>query len=181
MISAFGFSDPDKKNKLHDLACEYLRTVAADKLVRAFACFRIHRKTDVLGTLQTTGRSEVPLIKGDGQYKTLMGFVDVEIQWTRSLDGKYFDSGHISSEVKVAPVPVGQIVRQILFYKEFELDFGQWVLATTYPMAEADRLSLIESHCIHHVQLGSAFKDWIGNREALAKSNELFAPADRGL
>ena len=89
MLAKFGFADLDKRNPLHDLACQYLiqpevmttfaevtlnETSKEDYTVNSWER-RIGERTRVVDNVE--GWIEIPLNKGGGQYKTTVGFIDV--------------------------------------------------------------------------------------------------------
>lgn len=91
LLASLGFADPDKKNPLHDLACQYLalpenaaRLVEKHLLTppdpRNLAHYTNVRwdSIELAAHIDTAGL-EVALYKGEGQYRTTIGFLDLEI------------------------------------------------------------------------------------------------------
>jgi len=94
MLARLGFADPDKKNPIHDLACQYVALpenatalVAHTVLVRQVPVARTYTDHCKLkGTVTMTpefsrAELEVPISKGEGQYKTTIGFLDVALRF----------------------------------------------------------------------------------------------------
>lgn len=91
LLSKLGFSDPDKKDPKHDLACQYLvETAVANSLMNKFfqknfdrpitSCFL--RERNVIHKHVTSELEvglEKPISKGERQYKTTIGFMDAMI------------------------------------------------------------------------------------------------------
>ncbi len=215
LAAKLGFADPDKKDPDHDLACQYLASEEITRqLVEKFfrpriaACGPVRKKVEdrYYGTTEVTGERrlicfeydaalEVPISKGEGKYKTTIGFLDVDInlcaeteeigkqlihktQW-RSENGKAvehkwdetkdYKNEHIYElrmiiEVKVNPVGIGDILRQIALYREY-CQATRWLVATTYPMKTID-VSTLEKSNIGHIQLGELFEEWAARIEA---------------
>lgn len=98
LLAKLGFADPDKKDRRHDLACQYLALPEnAERLARLAlgwsdleavlprATYPFHREVcrwrclESATRIKVTPKLEVPLSKGDGQYKTTIGFLDVAV------------------------------------------------------------------------------------------------------
>ena len=160
MLASFGFSDPDKKEPRHDLACRYVSQ--PDVLARILQIFQ--------GRINPIEyHLEHHLTKGEGQYKTTIGFLDGYFEgWlgiktfpcrsappgcpdppvTKGLENRNTDEyrkyedllkrwieAYQSSpldeeatlwlrksfivEVKIKPVPVGDIMRQLALYETY--------------------------------------------------------------
>lgn len=72
LLAKLGFADPDRKNPRHDRACNYLAQrpdALAATLRGAFG--------EPVEVLKSSATIEVPVSKGEGHYKTSVGFVDV--------------------------------------------------------------------------------------------------------
>jgi hypothetical protein len=160
LLSQLGFADPDKRDRRHDLACQYLALPAnRERIVREIM------KGEVDPDYRP--RFEVPLTKGYDQYKTVIGFVDLIIPFlgTSTYDdgrtGKY--RADLVVEVKIGPVGTGDIIRQIRLYREFASE-SKFLVATAFPISVLGVATLHSSH-IHHIRLGEPFERWIESQE----------------
>lgn len=127
-------------------------------------------------------RNEVPICKGEGKYKSTIGFCDVVLKVNRvhSFNGSYEEMGHggkwvvkpyedyemnvdIVIEVKASNVSVFDALRQIRLYREYM--FGFWCLATTYQMNSSD-LDALQRNGVHHIFLGDKFQKWADEFDA---------------
>ena len=190
LLSNLGFSDPDKKDPLHDLGCQY---------------FIQQRVCDAMGLVNDDGEImrldtecvsgfERPVSKGSGKYKTTIGFIDVVLPMSHQIIvaegttrtvysesiGKYKEitAGiHWSSkvdvfvEVKIALVGLGDVLRQINLYREYIHGY-RWVLAAAFPMSTA-MVDGLRSHNIFPVQLGDGFRKWAAEQHAAPKATDV--------
>lgn len=191
LLASLGFADPDKKNPIHDLGCEYLTTVAKKDIIDKIDHHPNDRYQKDFGEcIDDLPRdwskyrlfpfTEFQLIKGDGKYRTTIGFVDAVIvtmptvQEACCIDISYF-------EVKVTRTTIGQVKRQISLYREYEKDNtdqliagcrfrmrhnlwdSRWTLVTTYDVSLPDREDLLRSS-IDHIRLGPKFLSWVKSR-----------------
>jgi hypothetical protein len=109
LIASLGFADPDKHDQMHDLACEFLaEPTQAERIVRFV-------EPQVDDRLSTEASVEVAISKGEGQYRTTIGFIDVQIEWERPE----IESGLVVVEVKIGKTSIGDIVRQFNLYREY--------------------------------------------------------------
>lgn len=120
------------------------------------------------------------LVKGEGQYRSFIGFLDLVINWCLDFaysdvtlryddDGEMCDlrgkellaaaSERIVIEVKTTPTPIGDLLRQFRLYKEYSghLKSGRWILATTYDPTATD-VETLKEHRIEHLRISDAFK-----------------------
>lgn len=159
LLAKMGFADPDKKNPRHDWACQYL---AQPEVLQQFFSSRISAELKDHSSVDVQTVLEHHIMKGQGQYKTTIGFADVvfessvRTQWSvanncpglcvanNNWDERYHTvdgtkprrefrvvdlsqirqevSSSMSSgliEVKIAPVSVGEILRQVKLYREY--------------------------------------------------------------
>lgn len=227
LLAKLGFSDPDKKDRTHDLACQYLTrpevlALVGERVVKPvieatrkplnFASNSYDSKLGgyvvekgewfVAYKALTDPRLEVAISKGDGQYKTTIGFIDVEC----TIKGESIDEGkrylakerggtfehevgpfrevgkyevQLGIEVKIAPVGIGDLIRQIKLYDEYvrpnRIGMGRipyyWLAATRYELSARDVASL-KAEGILHIRLGGPFERW------LSEQNTSAAPSD---
>lgn len=197
LIASLGFNDPDKKNSDHDLACRYIsQDDILSRLILAIfpGLSKTHVKSSVIcGQCQHrceaevvevvkpcnftfTTVSEFVISKGEGKYKTHVGFVDVmtkakafreitakpECDKCQPVDvanryAEYFESD-FAIEVKATPCPVRDCIRQINLYREYLKDH-LWVLATLFPLTIDDTAEL-KANGIKSVVVGPGFRSW---------------------
>jgi hypothetical protein len=182
LIASLGFADPDKREPLHDLACQYLAEPGPSrKLWEAILAKHFTSKWSPDQKLARRNFHEFVITKGEGKYKTTIGFIDLKIEYSRVVeaakpDGSTYEDcwqmANLAIEVKVHPVPIGDVVRQINLYKQFVNDnlsepLTGWLLATTYQLSEGDA-ALLRSQLIHWAHLGENFQRWIAERQAAA-------------
>lgn len=98
MLAQLGFADRDKGNQDHYLACRYLSGPAANKVIEW--CCKKHpspasreRPDHPIGVYPDdlykkkirVGSMEVAISKGDGQYRSTVGFLDVHLHFVERL------------------------------------------------------------------------------------------------
>ncbi len=138
---------------------------------------------------------EYPLVKGADQYRTSIGFVDLRYEleivthrtrraerklnpctgtWGRAQklpDSDLSESVKVGVEVKISPVGVGDLIRQVKLYQTYTGDWGwgisrwnretiHWIAATAYPVSALDVQSL-RNERILHLLLGRGFHEFI--------------------
>jgi len=184
LLASLGFADPDKREPLHDLACEYLSQTPQSE--------RIARLVEP-GVVSVESRTEVAILKGDGQYRTTIGFLDLRIDWIDETVSSYSAraKGSVLTEVKIRPVGVGDILRQINLYRSHiteNLSYENndirsriramdgekaayklisdkfWVLATTFEL-DHGQAQTIRGANITHIRLGDGFTKWFEGRQ----------------
>lgn len=187
-LAALGFADPDKKGRVHDLACQYIYQPSIQDAIcrRVFSDFpTVHHGPWV--------RTEFPLSKGEGRFRTTIGFLDVVFLWEVIETHR----GFVVVEVKTtAPLVTGDVLRQMRLYQEYWIprdlyllcpnageqwcrrvsferakEHTAWVIATTFPPSK-DEIRFLQSEGFHHVYLGDNFQRWIEEREDAAARDE---------
>lgn len=144
------------------------------------------------GRIAVKAVTEVPIVKGSGPYKSVVGFLDVMVafkgvrsyrveRWVRSSTNAVpcgYVAEDISSrwdgvccvEVKTTECQVSSIIRQIKLYKEFfpgafsDVIAG-WAVATTFKPT-AGFVSELRREGIIPLTLGERFTQWIEARQA---------------
>ena len=142
LLASLGFADLDKKNDRHDCACRYLTQpeIALNLVNYATAAPAKEQQWELSQVERVV--LERHITKGKDQYRTTIGFVDCLIDFQifyqeavleedRSSGwGVWKDTGQFRGargneqllvEVKIQPVPVGDIMRQIGLYREYRL------------------------------------------------------------
>lgn len=176
LLASLGFADPDKRDSnLHTLACEYLTEDAqSGRLVRL-----VNRNEELISV---ESRVEVPLSKGEGQYRTTIGFLDAKIDWVGAEN-----QGSVFVEVKINRIDVGDVIRQINLYRQYAVpwtppldseNFGSrlaardkkqamgtssWILAANFELDDGYTKLLLRENIVH-IQLGEGFRKWYEER-----------------
>lgn len=200
LLANLGFADPDKKDSLHDVACRYLcQPDVAQKMAELFAPVpRTQRNQfDETAREKETGcvhpttvhevisysvgkivkaRTEAPISKGEGQYKTTIGFADVVIAYELLMrrtgerhinDGRIIpleaDGGRIKTpwigiEVKINPVSTSEVIRQINLYREYRPE-TTWAAVLAFDISSSE-LTQLQQAGIGHAKLGQSFIDY---------------------
>ena len=175
-LASLGFRDPDKSNSLHDLAGQYLGEQAVGE--RLAAVFNPYPAADPNpDVFEVSNRCyggavlELPLMKGTGQYQTYVGFIDACLGWScqgvedRSNPNKRASRRYwkwVYVEVKINPVPVGDVLRQIALYRIFVQESlthrkeASWALVTHYGI-DAHEVKILKDNDITHIRLGDDF------------------------
>lgn len=169
LLTRLGFQDPDRKTPEHDLACRYLtQREQLQKIAALYYPFTIRwfarggepRETVFSKCVSGNAALEVPLTKGANQYKTHIGFFDVVINFLFVSDVKNDDYDReqqkVVIEVKIQPLDIGTILRQLNLYKEHS-DCKHWLLATAFPLNVEEVKSFGD---IKHVYLNPAYKEY---------------------
>jgi len=170
LLAKLGFQDQDKGSPIHDAACRYLAQIeVAQKLVPWAA----------------KARTEFPISKGTGAYKTTIGFMDVAlfssepIPWHSvawEVADQLLPSAGACVEVKVSQTSIPDAIRQLSLYREhcgqtFTMcgkqgmrytgtPFTAWILATTFDINQDEKASLEQAQIIH-VKLGAGFQEFL--------------------
>jgi hypothetical protein len=170
LLSSLGFADVDKGNTRHDLACEYLCDYR-----RVHKLFGFDAATDGSNTGATLERH---ISKGTGQYKSTIGFLDISgTTWLFKRDARAF----FVIEVKIAPVSVGDMIRQIKLYREYWppprgsrdpfadddvpdiRDDVRWAIVADFDLDDGP-VQLMKTAGIVFARLGPAFEAWLKKR-----------------
>lgn len=169
--SRLGMDDPDHKSQVHDLACQYL---AQEPLTETIVGILSPRFYEIVPPPTMPDRRHVTferkVIKGTGQYASVVGFVDLAIGYDfsgQTIDGKTArESFTVAFEVKTSPCAIGEIIRQIGLYREYctKLSRSFWILATTFAISSRDA-EMLASDGIIHVRLGSKFEEFQKNSQ----------------
>lgn len=164
LLSSLGFSDPDKKDRTHDLACQYLAQPGV-------ACGMLRSLFELEGTLKRS-EPERLISKGSGQYRTTIGFADLMLMFDVPSDqsGWWF----VLVEVKIHRVPVGDIIRQMTLYREHLewFDCRKIVVATTFDLS-VDDVEMLQRKKISHIKLGRKFEEFCDQPLEVAQSIEI--------
>jgi len=163
LIAKLGFADKDKSNLRHDLACQFF---CEEENAAGLATY-------LTGEPHSGARcaAEFHLTKGVDRFKTSVGFLDLVIHCQRS--GLY-GQARIVGEVKIEPVGVGDLLRQINLYRghvitpfpsaDDEWDLGEsyvsWVAIVDYDVTEKD-VEMLRRSRVRVVRLGPAFEQWV--------------------
>ena len=206
LLARLGFADPDKQEPLHDRACAYLAEDAQSRrIVGIFddgraphdsARERRNGPPCVVAAAEGIALSEasiysdvrvdldphleVPLTKGEGQYATTIGYLDLLLGYaiTARDSGWFCDGGvrqrsdgarrlvrggEIIIEVKIRRPPIGDVLRQMNLYRQHSAHYSRpvqhYIVATTYALGKSEVDTLLREK-IRHVRLGDAFRAW---------------------
>ena len=244
LLSRLSFADPDKKEPFHDLGCQYIV------------------QPHIVAALGLKTRLDMLVSKGEGKYKTTIGFIDAAFSVAFAYEGEkkvqspfvreftcyrdavnyikehgiygdepeearpYIDERRftfaqeqlaigrdrpgvfsaaylapyervvrhgvgpeiwktseyvvvaatqwkgkedICVEVKIKPVGLGEILRQIGLYREY-VSANRWILAAAFEMS-ADFVETLRSENIVAVHLGDNFRKWAAERQVAPSSN----------
>lgn len=194
LLGKMGFKDPDKKDRRHDLACQYLAQPDV--------------ATRLLSIVPTDGWENVEreFYRADHEFAIekekrwnedvaqIVGFIDLLLLYKWSgIHG--YDRGHASYhrgvlvEVKIHPVPVGDIMRQIAVYRQYRprasMEHGggyggtvgvntDHALVTTAYDLSRDDVAMLTSKDILHVRLGKDFERFCAtSTERVSESLEI--------
>ncbi len=158
LLARLGFADPDRRFGLHDAACQYLtQPEIMAKIVAMVPPHadigkkqtdwthpdgrpdkKTHTETVFIEEMPITisGHLEVQITKGDGRYRSTIGFADVVIEclckrresWREKRPGEEWaaEKDHLCPsritvviEVKANVSSSGDVLRQLSLYREF--------------------------------------------------------------
>lgn len=171
LLAKLGFADPDKRSSLHDLACQYVAQPAiADSIGLTTA--DAHRNVfDLKFEAAARAQFECPISKGEGQYKTTIGFVDVILPMGYYPAGGEWCHVPVFVEVKITPVGLGEILRQIRLYEEYV--GGQfWLLLAGFELSDSLARGLLDAG-VRPVQLGPNFRTWAAAQRAVPRATSV--------
>lgn len=217
LLSSLGFSDPDKRDRRHDMACQYL--------TQAHIALKIGEHCGLCRASAVLERAmpEVCITKGEGKYKTVVGFADLILNFIDTYSGipeieegerisgddwygreyKYPDgtqsvpyryripgeewwSGSETCpksepmtrcipqscliEVKIEPVSIGDVLRQVKLYRGY-LEISRTVVVTVFPYDKTD-VETLRRDRVYHVRLGADFLAYCEVRKSQKSSAE---------
>jgi hypothetical protein len=175
LLAALGFADKDKKDRRHDLACQYVcqphvveslaKTLIGASELSSFrgSRYEIDRILDV--------KTEHAISKGEGQYKTTVGFMDAFMRvrfriWhrleSRVSIGQFNECEEepmnfpFGVEVKIGQTSPAEILRQINLYREYPACPKAFAAVIAFDITESDRRQLIMGR-VFAVRLGDGF------------------------
>ena len=174
LLARLGFQDPDRKTPDHDLACRYLsqrdqlRKIVALYLPfsERWGAYGNHPTRDIAFDMCAAGSAllECPLTKGEGRYKTHIGFVDLVAKFdVLSSVHKERSAISIAIEVKIAPIDVSTILRQLNLYKQYTTTDPKWLLVTAF---EIDIEEIKTLGNVRHVYLNPDYKSFASQPKA---------------
>ena len=155
LLAKLGFADPDRKNPLHDMACQYLTQL---DVVNQFLVRPVNPD-------EFDYQLETHIVKGQDRFATTIGFIDVRF-------GLNHNAIRINVEVKAHPATAGDVLRQIAFYRTYtamndHLYGGDWMLATCYPISNREATELRNAE-IGHIQLSpDRIQVWAAKQDAV--------------
>lgn len=171
LLAKLGFADPDKGNSRHDLACQYL---AQKDVVTSLVASITGKEPSKLQRVRSFPES--PLSKGEGQYKTTIGFLDLLVRFDSLEPSQVYEDhrwvpaedkwigGAMAIEVKISPVSLGDIIRQVNLYAEYQTG-THWLVVTEFSLSPED-VATLKSASIRHRRLGGKFSEYVKERES---------------
>lgn len=165
MLQKLGFADADRKAPLHDLACHYLcQEEVASKLIQTLKPDKGETVCDAFAT------QEVALVKGAGQYATIVGYIDVVLAGFSEVPGWTDVQVEMCIEVKATERSIPDAIRQIETYRQWrpsEHSYNPrrgWMLVTTWQPTELE-LNALRARNIYHRVLGDGFTKFCAERK----------------
>jgi len=155
LLAKLGFQDPDRtgvNSTRHDeIAVALLDLEVATRILKL-----VCKDKDSVKAVAV--KLEVPISKGDGQYKTTIGFMDAAIwgtsPWSYEYCGKIIASQNkyeVHVEIKTQSIPIGEILRQINLYREHSHNDRPWVLVCDFDIEEKTH-AVLKSQGIYAVE-----------------------------
>ena len=182
LLARLGFADPDRRNPLHDAACQYLAQESkARKLADMLLKDRmkpIVRKyenedgsaADYVGTWSFDHRRaelEKHIFKGSGQYRSTIGFLDVELTiMARRRDvGRIRNSSKITRDRGWAPATLDDL--------SGDLTGRKWALPMMKDQAPPrSPLSIEQLHCWHDSPTRE-LREWVPYDSSIETSRDI--------
>lgn len=166
LLARLAFADPDKQLRKHDMACSFLCQPCVLEKIVGILDRRLNGTSNIQ---QACLQTDVVLSKGQQQYKQIIGFIDGVIEFPTihndSMQQKVINT-KLYVEVKINPVTVGEILRQIKLYRTYIEPCNYhnaikipFLLAHAFELKELE-VALLESADIICVQLGPQFERW---------------------
>lgn len=180
LLASLGFADSDRAGGLHDMASQYC--LETDVLVSILEAWWSLCSNCTYGLRRDIKRkTEVPVNKGEGQYKNTIGFLDAtaEMDIVRECQKEANHNNDwngltIAFEVKIKCPSIGEVVRQLALYREY-FRASLWVLATVDELSDFD-LSVLDQAKIKHILLGEKFQEYVIERRKALTDSDLSAP-----
>ncbi len=178
LINRLGFADQDSKIPRHDMACRY---VTQPEVLRSI--YGLH---DVF---QIRAATESVISKGEGKYRQHIGFADglavvdpfsceahlefwkLEDRGEKPVKPKCswpscFSGGNILVEVKIQEVRVGELLKQLNFYRTY-VTAWKTLAVLDFSITDSDE-KMLNSEGIRVVRLGEGFEKWLPTQAAVA-------------
>lgn len=179
LVNNLELDNVDNGERRHSLACSYLCEPKIQEFLCSFINVREEPKHNYAGRCTTRTEynpgiagTEVPLLKGSGKSRSIVGFIDVIISPQRTdrnkfeggrtrKDKPYIGTPKIVIEVKINKVDIGNIVKQISLYKQYldEPWDKYWFLAVDFPLTDKEK-KRIEQAGIFCFKLGKKFDEY---------------------
>ena len=133
---------------------------------------------------------ECEIAKGVDRYRTTVGFADLVLQlnveeqyrdvrmrrrntrdghgnltwseWEPLADRSEHSREQVGIEVKVTPVSVSDVIRQVKLYRSYS-GVPTWIVATTHQITRAD-LECLKNERLQHVHLGERFEAFVAEQ-----------------
>lgn len=199
-ISSLGFDDPDKKDSVHDSACQYL--TEKDNVLSLLKTFEFSGSEFDYNWVNTylshkelkykiKSIFELPINQESGTFKRTIGFIDIYLNLTWTLtkieeyqkyeNNKWQTStrlkeyfSNVAIEVKIKRTGIGDIIRQIKFYKGYadrKIDLRNFILATKFNITKREKEILLSEN-IYHIYLGETFDKYHDSKKDLKERAE---------